>query len=181
MINSGMTVAGTITLVGDARIGGRGTGAGSTITAPISGNFALEFNNNGTTGGTLIISNHANNWTGDTTISSGTVKNGNSEIIPDGPGFGNVIFTANTTTGEPNTIFDLNGFTETINGLTTTGNFAREVITNSTGTGTLIVGNNNGNGNFGGNITGTLALTKIGSGTLTLSGATAARIPAPPL
>ena len=66
---------------------------------------------------------------------------------------------------------DLGGFSETINGLSGSG-----TVNNTVGTGayTLTVGNNDQTSTFSGTITdttGTLSLTKVGAGTLTLSGA----------
>ena len=67
---------------------------------------------------------------------------------------------------------DLNGFNNTIGGLTGTGG----VITNNgAGASTLAAGNANGSTSFSGAIqngTGVVGLTKQGSGTLTLTGAT---------
>ena len=69
---------------------------------------------------------------------------------------------------------DLASFSDTINGLSV-GAGANANITNSVaGASTLTIGDNNTTSSFGGTITettGTLAITKIGSGTLTLSGA----------
>jgi autotransporter-associated beta strand protein len=67
--------------------------------------------------------------------------------------------------------FNMGGFSETINGLSGTG-----TVDGVSGTPTLTVGDNNATGadnTFSGvikNTAGTLALSKIGSGTLTLSG-----------
>src|SRR5581483_992237 len=55
-----------------------------------------------------------------------------------------------------------------------TGTGSNAKVQSSTGTGTLVVGNNDASSTFGGilqNGAGTLALTKTGAGTLTLSGA----------
>ncbi len=76
--------------------------------------------------------------------------------------------------------FDLAGFNQTINALTSGGSSAStaRVVTNSatgTGTNTLTVGNGGGTGTFNGVInngtTARVALTKTGAGTQTLSGA----------
>src|SRR5260370_23588729 len=71
--------------------------------------------------------------------------------------------------------FDLGGFSETVNGLSNSG-AGSSVVENSASstTPTLTVGGNNASGTFAGiiqNTAGTLALTKTGTGTLTLSGA----------
>ncbi|NLF72045.1 MAG: hypothetical protein GX575_23680, partial [Candidatus Anammoximicrobium sp.] len=101
--------------------------------------------------------------TGGLHVLAGTVKLGTSNVIPNGSGKGDVTVTS------PG-ILDLNGSSETINGLSGTGT----VDTGAGGTPTLTVGGNNTTSSFSGVIqdtAGTLALTKIGSGTLTLSGA----------
>ena len=112
-----------------------------------------------TTAGTLVLSG-VNAYSGDTTISLGTLKLGAANAIPDGAGKGNVAVTGT---------LDLNGFSETINGLSGAGT----VDTVAGGTPTLTVGGNNQSSTFSGVITntaGTLSLVKTGSGTLTLSG-----------
>ena len=60
----------------------------------------------------------------------------------------------------------LGGHTETIDALSDAG----EVSSSGTSTGTFTVGANNGSGIFSGVISGATAVTKTGSGTLTLSG-----------
>jgi len=105
--------------------------------------------------------NAANTYAGDTTISAGTLKLGAANVIPDGAGKGNVSVSGT---------FDMNGFSEAINGLS--GNGTVDNTAAST-TPTLTVGNNNQTSLFGGvikNTAGTLGLTKNGNGTLTLTG-----------
>src|SRR5262249_55686857 len=85
---------------------------------------------------------------------------------------GNVIL--NATAGRQAS-FDLNGSTQTINGLSNTAtNVASNLVTSSAAGGLLIVGDSNATSQYDGNLqngTGTLALQKIGTGTLTLTGA----------
>ena len=110
---------------------------------------------------TLQISN-PNTYTGPTTVTAGTLKLGASEVLPDGIGTGNV-----TIDGT----LDLNGFSETINGLSGT---ASGVIDNLAGGAvTLTVGNGNGSGEIFGtiqNTAGSLGIIKVGSGQLFLRG-----------
>jgi fibronectin-binding autotransporter adhesin len=108
-----------------------------------------------------------NSWTGNTNVSGGILRLGSGTALPDGllpnpelTPTGNLIL---------NGTLDLNGFSETINGLSGAG----IIDTLSGGTPTLTVGSLDQTGVFGGtlqNTLGTLSLTKIGTGTLDLTG-----------
>lgn len=109
---------------------------------------------------TLTLST-SNTYSGNTTISAGTLQLGASEVIPHGTGKGSVVVDGT---------LDLNGFSETINGLTGAG-----TIDNTTANAcTLTAGNSGIAGNFGGVLSnsggGPLALTKTGNNVLILSG-----------
>lgn len=94
-----------------------------------------------------------------TVAGAATLNLGSSDVLPDGVGTGNLTV---------NGIFDLNGFSETINGLAGSGFVDNTAATTST----LAVGAGAG-GNFGGmimNSVGTLALVKTGATDFTLSG-----------
>ncbi|HQL75389.1 MAG TPA: autotransporter-associated beta strand repeat-containing protein [Phycisphaerae bacterium] len=96
----------------------------------------------------------------DTILNAPFTLTGN-EQIPDGPGAGNLVINA---TGS----LDLNGFSETVNGLVGVG-----AVTNGAGAGRLTFGNDNTTATFGGPIGftgGSIGLTKIGTGTQTLTG-----------
>jgi fibronectin-binding autotransporter adhesin len=111
--------------------------------------------------GTLTL-NNLNTYAGDTVISNGTVILGAANAIPGGAGKGNLILAAGA--------LDLNTFDEALNGLSGAGT----VNTVAGGTPVLTVGGNNASTTFTGTIqnsAGTLALTKIGGGTLTLNNA----------
>jgi autotransporter-associated beta strand protein len=117
--------------------------------------------------GTQILSG-ANAYGGLTTISLGTLKAGSSEVIPNGPGRSNLVV---TTAGA--CLFDLNGFYETVNAVTGSG-----IVTNSSGTATLAVGDadvSSASANVFRDGNGVLSLVKVGSGTVTLSGANTIR------
>ena len=182
------TLSGTITLSGNARIGAVGATATNTISGKITGSFGIDFygmNTASTQVHTFTLSNNTNDYTGATTVFNSNYNNtgytgvatilrlGASNVIPNGASAGNVGFASNGT--NPNNIvrLDLASFSDTINGLSV-GAGANANITNSVaGASTLTIGDNHTTSSFGGTITettGTLAITKIGSGTLTLSG-----------
>ncbi|MFN7561015.1 MAG: autotransporter-associated beta strand repeat-containing protein [Prosthecobacter sp.] len=122
------------------------TGASSSLTKAGSGVLSLS---------------GANAYSGNTIISSGTLRLGASNVIPDGAGNGNV--TLNGT-------LNLNAFSETLNGLSGSGT----VDTIAGTTSTLTLGANDSTSTFTGSIintTGTLSVIKTGLGTLTLAGA----------
>lgn len=111
--------------------------------------------------GTLTLTNTANSYSGNTTIENGTLVAFGTNTIPNGPGKGNLMVYS------PG-ILDLNGANHTLNGLDGTG-----TIRHPANNRTLTLGNGNANGSFSGNFQitgGTLNLTKIGTGTQTLSG-----------
>jgi autotransporter-associated beta strand protein len=126
--------------------------------------------------GTIELLNSSNSWAGITRVSKGTGSTTNSylrmgvdEVIPNGAGKGDVMF----DTAGGNYGMDLNGHTETINGLISTSTGV--MIDNlSAGAAKLVVGDNDATANtFSGvfmNSGGALSLQKIGSGTQTLSG-----------
>ena len=203
LATNGVILAGTVTLMGDSMIDTRGaTNTGATIAGKITGGFSPYFTGSQLSGanpGTIILTNSANDYAGDTIVLAGRLMvGGTGEVIPDGPGKGNLVMvgegylTAGTGT---NTYLNLNGLTETINGIVSNQGFqgnpsdpTRIFVENSASnsTGTLIIGNNNATSNFAGTIrdanTATegaaypvptnafVAIGKIGSGTLTLSG-----------
>jgi len=112
---------------------------------------------------TLTLANAANptnNYSGDTTTSlRTTIALSAVNQIPNGTGKGNVVNNGSLTLG---------GFSHTINGISGSG-----TVDGVSGTPTLTVGNNDATGSFSGiiqNTAGTLSLTKIGTGSLTLTG-----------
>ena len=113
--------------------------------------------------GTLILS-AANTYTAGTTVSAGTLQLSGS---------GTLGSTSGSLTVNGGTV-DLNGTNQTVGALNGSGG---TILNNSTGTAkTLTVGQGNASGSYAGVIadhssgTGTLALTKTGSGTETLTG-----------
>ncbi|OYW72248.1 MAG: hypothetical protein B7Z37_25490 [Verrucomicrobia bacterium 12-59-8] len=195
---SGQTFTGQMNLTGDTRLGAVNASGVTTLAGKITGDYALDLS--GGAGGTNIIqlNSTANDFTGNLSINTNfvaiptafnsanvTIRLGASEVIPNGLGKGNVILSGSAST-TPVTL-DLNGFNETINSLISYGTHANTAITNSKAgsTSTLTIGDNNASTLvtdvsaattfFGGVIkdsgTGIMALTKIGEGTQTFTGA----------
>jgi autotransporter-associated beta strand protein len=161
--------AGTTINAGTLQLGNGG--ASGSITGNVTNNAVLSFNRNNLltlngaingTGsvtqigsGTTVLAGN-NTYAGPTTISAGTLEAGSSTGLSP-----NSAFTVNAT-------LDLNGFSNSIGSLAGTGT----VVSNSA-TATLTVGGGNTNTTFTGvlqNGAGVLALTKIGTGTFTLTG-----------
>ncbi|MCE9547120.1 MAG: autotransporter-associated beta strand repeat-containing protein [Planctomycetia bacterium] len=146
-------------------------GSGDSTISGAIGSGAGGLTKSGTS--TLILSG-ANSYGGDTTISQGVLKLGTAGVIPNGPGSGNVVFNpviATTAT------LNLAGFSETINGLSSSG-AGTSVVDNTlaSSTATLTVGDADASGTFSGVLQNSgsaavLKLTKIGAGTQTISGA----------
>jgi autotransporter-associated beta strand protein len=108
---------------------------------------------------TWRIDSTGNIW-GNTEIFGGTIKTGIANALP---ATSNVIF--QNTTGTTN--LDLNGFNQTIGGLTksTAGS---AVVTSATPANLVLDGS--ASTEFNGTVSGAISLEKLGSGTLTLSG-----------
>jgi fibronectin-binding autotransporter adhesin len=201
LASNGEVLTGTVTLLNDSMISTRGaTGAGAQFAGRITGAFSPYFSGGqltGATPGTMALSNSANDYSGDTVLTNGRVSIGGiGEVIPDGPGKGNLVMIGEgyLTAGQgTNTYLNLNGNTETINGLISSRGFegnpsdpSRIFIENSlsNSVGTLNIGGNNTSSNFAGAIrdfnpttaglavptNAVVSIGKIGTGTLTLSG-----------
>lgn len=111
-------------------------------------------------GAGVLVLGQVNTYGGDTIISNGTVQLGVANAIPSGAGKGDVIL---------NGTLDLNTSSASINGLSGSGT----VDTVAGGSPTLSVGSSSSSSTFNGvlqNTAGSLALTKVGNGTLTLGG-----------
>ncbi len=154
-------------------VGGSGTGtfnidASQTLT--FNGQISDNWNGTGSFAksgdGNLTLTGSVSDYSGDTTVSAGTLQLNNSRALPNGAGKGNVTVNTGATLA-------INGVNVGVNGLSGSG-----TVDNITGTAmTLSVGNNDQTSSFSGTINNTgggpLALAKDGSGTLTLNNATA--------
>ncbi len=126
------------------------------------------------TGAGIQTLSGANTYSGNTTLTLGTLQVGANGAIPNVSGKGNVVF----STPSNSAILDINGIDTTLNGLSqASASTTNLVVNNAVGTSkTLTVGNSNATSTFAGILAdhtgagGALALTKIGAGTLTLSG-----------
>jgi autotransporter-associated beta strand protein len=169
-------------------------GSGDTIiTGPIT-NFSdatngLNFGVFYAGTGSLTLGNSGNAYTGATTITSGTIRLGAGEVIPNGavnPANNRVVI--NPAVGVSATL-DLNGNTETINGLTANGAGNIFIDNTSASPASLTFGANDQAVLFGGGLgnytiqnsgggalsitkTGTTAMTIATGATLTYSGST---------
>lgn len=109
-------------------------------------------------------------YSGATTISNGTLRIGIANALPSGAGKGNVAM--NPGTGLT-AVLDLNGFNQTINGLSSSGTGASIIDNLGAGAVTLTLGDADGGGVFAGNLQntgGAQSLVKTGLGRITLSG-----------
>ena len=128
----------------------------------------------------FLILNGPNNYQGATTIgttaansyfisteANPTLQLGNNNALPGS----DLIF--GSSANNNSATLDMHGFSATVRALSGGTNAIVDIVS-SGGTSNLTVGNNNASSTFGGvirNTTGGLSLTKIGSGTMTLTGA----------
>ncbi|MGA2500296.1 MAG: autotransporter-associated beta strand repeat-containing protein, partial [Tepidisphaeraceae bacterium] len=139
---------------------------GFTVHSKITGNGALNINWDT---GTITLTNSGNDYKGGTWVgkpwttfyTSGVpqLTLAAPNVLPSGASFGDLRITRNAGL---DTFVNLSGYVETVNGLWGDG-----TIRNG---GTLRVGNNDATSTFDGSIQNGAALTKIGAGTLTLTG-----------
>jgi fibronectin-binding autotransporter adhesin len=121
---------------------------------PDAGTAATSLTKTGA--GIWVISNPNNSYTGNTTISGGRLRLGAAEVVPDA---------SLVSTGTSSTVFDLNGFNETVRSISGTAG------TIALGANTLSLASPSGE-TFSGVITGAGgSVVKSGSGMLTLGGA----------
>jgi autotransporter-associated beta strand protein len=137
-----------------------GSGAGMTISGVVSGNTGAVLTKLGSS--TLTLS-AANTLAGGFDVAGGTLKMGNASANAYGSGKGDLSISNGA-------VFDVNGLAVRNNGL----NGAGTILNSAAANGSFQFGENNTGGNFRGNFTntgaGSLTLTKVGTGTVVLSG-----------
>ncbi|MGA2798647.1 MAG: autotransporter-associated beta strand repeat-containing protein [Thermoguttaceae bacterium] len=118
---------------------------------------------------TFQIAGGLNTYSGDTTIQSGTLSQSAALGIPYGTGKGNVYIWSSATLYNNKQSIQINGLNDGV----ATSHGAGTVSLDAGNSRAVTLGDNNASGNFSGAITGTQGyITKIGTGTQTLSGAT---------
>ncbi len=139
--------AGNVTL-GTATLTEGGNNSSTAYSGAISGTGGLT---KAGTGATTLSG--ANTYSGATAVNTGTLR----------AGAVNSFSSASAVTVAAGATLDLNGFNQAIASLSGAGNV-------TLGTGTLTTGGDNSSTTFSGAISGTGGLTKVGTGTFTLSG-----------
>jgi autotransporter-associated beta strand protein len=180
-MNTGATtVAGTVTLLANSRISA-GSAGSNIISGKITGHGRLEFTSSTGNMNSILLrnTNSINDWTGGLLLTAGGssrqvyIKLGANNQIPDGTGTGDATINGASDTAR----LDLNGFSDTINGLIGALNANNQVANFGTNASILTFGANNATASFGGSIsdggfaTNSLSVVKIGAGTQTLLGA----------
>ena len=148
------------------RFGAQSTGV-LTVSGPIAnGASGSSLYINGALGSGKVILSGANTYTGLTGIVRGWLVLGADNTLPAGT---TLNMNAANIPGD-STTFDLNGHNQTIAQLTSvTTNTQPILLTNTAGTVNTLTINQNVNSSFGGAVGGAVALTKGGTGTLTLT------------
>jgi fibronectin-binding autotransporter adhesin len=168
--NSTPTITGKITGPGGLRVGhGNGSQGGGTLSISSANDYAGDTTITGPTGGTANVPNAV------LKIAAGNnlMPHGLTGSFAGGP-TGNLVLDGQVGATIHSAIFDLNGTTQTINGLSSTATAPSNNFVNSSALGAvLILGDSAATANYGGVIqdgAGTVSITKIGAGTQTFSG-----------
>lgn len=135
-----------------------------------NGNLAIGEIPGASTPGVVIISGTSNTYTGQTQIVRGVLKLGANNALP----ATTLVDVSSSTTATEDSVFDLNGFSQNVAGIQRTNTTGAGIITNNGATPSTLTVTDNGGHTYSGVIrdgTSTVALTKAGTATLTLSGA----------
>ncbi|HYE07101.1 MAG TPA: autotransporter-associated beta strand repeat-containing protein [Planctomycetota bacterium] len=150
------SMSGAITIGSDVIVGVNTAAAGTfTLSGAISGYGGVTK----TGAGTLVLSG-AGSWSGGTTVAAGAVRLGANNVLPN---------TVVTITDAAGAALELNGFSDTIGGLSGGGPSGGDV---ALGAGTLTIAST-ATETYAGVVSGGGSLVKSGAGTLTLSGTNA--------
>ena len=168
------TWTGTITL--DAAAGGR-VGAGSGGTLNLTGLIQGAAANNGlfvgeipsaATPGTVIISGTGNTYAGNTSIIRGVLQLGASNALPT-----TTVVDVSSSAATEDAVFDLHGFNQNVAGIQRSSSTGAGIITNNSATPSTLTITDSAAHTYSGSIrdgSSTVALTKAGTSTLTLTG-----------
>ncbi|MEK0447510.1 MAG: hypothetical protein RLZZ399_2831, partial [Verrucomicrobiota bacterium] len=174
-----------------ASLAGMGSTGLNAFSGTIGGSIALVKSGVGT----QILAGRST-YSGQTTITSGVLMAGTSNVLPFGAGAGSVLLSSTLSGGlSVPGVFDLGGYNQTLNGLNAavpSGQQSYPVVTNTplstqadNTVATVFVGSNDSTSSFAGSfqdgfrvlagttpvgIRGRLALNKIGTGTFTVAG-----------
>ncbi len=169
----GAEAQGKITLMDDALISNGASTREAVISGQITGQHDVEFRSS--VNGVITLTNSMNNWRGNTAIGPGTLRIGGGEVVPHNQ-LGTVFVMHGDPAGPVPTVLDLNGKTETVNGLLSTGDASKIAIrSTSPGPATIRFGVEAQRAfSFAGVIedgAGIVGIAKFGDGNQTLSGA----------
>jgi autotransporter-associated beta strand protein len=167
----GGTWSGGVTMTAAARLGAT-AGNTLTVTGAIGGAFALGISGQSGTGVVVLNPTASNTYTGNTNIIRGILRLGKTDALPTGTTLD--VDSANGVADAA--IFDMASFSQTVAALqdSATTSIGGKITNSVAATTSTLTVNQASTTDFGGvieNGSGTVALTKLGTGTLTLSGA----------
>ncbi|MBE2282485.1 MAG: autotransporter-associated beta strand repeat-containing protein [Prosthecobacter sp.] len=172
--NASATWAGAVILDSGGRVGALSGGLlelSGVIQNGTTGSLLISAPGSGASLGTVRISGTANTYTGTTGVIRGRLQLGASNALPTG-----TVLDLDTTSASEDSIFDLNGFSQTLGGLQRSGGgngAGGSFVTNNGATAGTLTLNQTTSTTYSGIIqdgAGVVNLVKSGTGTLTLSG-----------
>ncbi|MCE9544995.1 MAG: autotransporter-associated beta strand repeat-containing protein [Planctomycetia bacterium] len=158
----------TVTATGTQVIGAPVSLASATTVTATGGSDTLTLSNNlsgagaltKSGAGTVVLSGTSNSQTGDTRIAAGTLRVGNATALQ--------ASTVDMNTADSGSLSFSTGITAaTVKGLIGTRSVSLQTVSSQAVT--LSVGNNNASSTYDGSLTGAGGLTKIGTGTMSLT------------